>query len=771
MIGERQNGVWSTQIEKQYQDKFGEKLPSLWFQEVEAMNRIRVDCPIPGSGRYIVFPVVGQTVRTETTPDPAQARLSQFQPAALPFPEDDLWDVFITYVRSTTNISLRLIGETCHIINTDVNLNSHIAGEEYSERFEDLSSNMDLHYYDKQTIPRVGQPEVGKIYAAQVSTDWHRVKVTELRGIVCTCWFLDHGDEDKVPVEDLREIAPKFLDLPPQAITVELAGLEDYDYSESLIQHLNNYLLGKSLVGKVENRKALGNNSVKISKSTGKPRMVLFDTSSEDVDVNLNQKLIEVLVTQDSQSKLPAVGGEDVTVFVSFIAKNGELYVQKESGTFTMIEKMIVEQGPEAMKAAPATELEVGKLYLAKYAEDGSLYRAEVLSEVKEEKVEVFFVDYGNSSQVGLTDIWELSAISDVMSELPRQALKCRLSNVPPEGQQWSEKASKALRNLVPESQSVVLRVTGGPPDCPSVELHLPNSNDGSVNLDLSTEFDIFPLAPSEKDENAVETPRSNGDNSMSALEELKIDDKQSPEPSAPMSPLSSSMDLASLKTLLAPNVPAEGQYFDVNITFAVSPSNFVVQPYSEGPQLEKLMSDLNSFYNNEDNFQDLAAADIKEDDYFVARHTDGFWYRVRITKVIDGESAAVRYVDYGDLTMVSLSDIQPLWGQFRNLPFQAINAKLANIVPAQSDWLPEDTVWFSSRVADKQFVSLVKSVSGEKEPLVELVLIDTTHPSEDKYIDQELVQVSTEDNPSMIHIYLLTGWSSKPSLTGKITN
>merc|ERR1719471_622578 len=122
-------------------------------------------------------------------------------------------------------------------------------------------------------------------------------------------------------------------------------------------------------------------------------------------------------------------------------------------------------------------------------------------------------------------------------------------------------------------------------------------------------------------------------------------------------------------------------------------------------------------------------------------KHTDGFWYRVRITKVIDGESAAVRYVDYGDLTMVSLSDIQPLWGQFRNLPFQAINAKLANIVPAQSDWLPEDTVWFSSRVADKQFVSLVKSVSGEKEPLVELVLIDTTHPSEDKYIDQELVQ------------------------------
>ena len=43
--------------------------------------------------------------------------------------------------------------------------------------------------------------------------------------------------------------------------------------------------------------------------------------------------------------------------------------------------------------------------------------------------------------------------------------------------------------------------------------------------------------------------------------------------------------NIASLKTLLAPTIPPEGQYFDVNVTFAVSPSSFVVQPYNEvGP-------------------------------------------------------------------------------------------------------------------------------------------------------------------------------------------
>ena len=48
----------------------------------------------------------------------------------------------------------------------------------------------------------------------------------------------------------------------------------------------------------------------------------------------------------------------------------------RREGGFTMIEMMFVGQGPEAMKAAPATDVQEGKLYLAKYAEDGSLYRA-----------------------------------------------------------------------------------------------------------------------------------------------------------------------------------------------------------------------------------------------------------------------------------------------------------------------------------------------------------------------------------------------------------
>jgi cold shock CspA family protein len=557
------------------------------------------------------------------------------------------------------------------------------------------------------------------------------VRVVEVRGLDSTCWFIDHGDTEVVPAEDLREMAPKFLDLPPQAVTMQLAGLEDYEYSEAVLDHLNSLLLGKSLVAKVENRQLLGSHYLKSSKSV--PRLVLFDTSSEDVDVNLNQKLLELLVSQDSQSKLPPAGGEEVSVLISHIDKNGDIYVQKESSAFTMVEKLIVELGDTAMSSAPAVALLPDQLYLVKYNEDGGLYRAALLpDQVDGDTAQVFFVDYGNSSAVSKADIWELASLPEpLVQELARQALRCRLAGAPPPGHSWSEQATTALRELVPEGQTVRLRVTGVASDSVSlVEVHLPDSKDGSVNFDLSTELELFALSPSSQPPSpaktsgpvspaapplpvapailpvlaappappallaappvlvtngttgpvvAVEAERpmaqyrppalgsafllipptpsmSEGeragqekawtgtvttvnaekklgfltpDKSLPAeykgnslffhcnvvknslgrpvrlehgskvkfvlykakdgmpdnLERPKafavyVTDPMAAELEVRLPTLGS--DLASMKTLLAPTIPAAGRYFDVNVTFAVSPSSFVVQPYNE---------------------------------------------------------------------------------------------------------------------------------------------------------------------------------------------
>ena len=721
LLGNRHNGVWSTQVEKEYQAKFGEKLPSLWYQEAGALNKIRVDCPVLGSGRYIVFPVAASHPKKELSPEVVQVG-AQVPPANLEYPIEDIWDVYVLYLRSTTNVSVRLIGA------------------EYSERFDELSATMDLHYYDKSSIPGVQKPEIGKLYAAYVSSDWHRVKVVELRGILCTCYFLDHGDQDTIPVEDLREIAPKFLELSAQAINITLSGLEDYEYNENIVSRLNDHLLGKSLVAKVDNRTQLATTY----KSSLQPRMVLFDTSSDDVDVNINQKLIELLISEDYQCRLPLAGGEEIQVCISHISAQGDIYVQKEANSYSAIQKIIHEIAEKVFSSGPSGIIGMNQLYLTRFSEDNKLYRAELVHpDKKDEKYEVFFVDFGNSALVDPSEIYDLSSANESLVDMPRLALKCRLQGVPPEGYSWSDGATKALRELVPENQLVKLKVLGGDTDCPQVELNQMESNQGSINFDLSTEFDIFPALPSRSAETSVHSW-------LAKVATNGVDHSQSKVSSSDVEVVSDALnnlsgDFTDLQPLSSPTIPAEGDHFDVKVTCAVSPSNFIVQPYNEMEKLQTLMSEMDSFYTTELNLREVAVENLSEGEYLAGRHSDGYWYRVRITKLIDQVNAAVRLVDYGDLSMISISDMQPLWKQFRDLPLQAINAKLANILPVEGDWRPEDTVWFSNRVADQEFVSLVKKVSpsigDDFECVVELTLIDTTHPTVDKFIDQELIE------------------------------
>merc|ERR1711879_1003291 len=102
---------------------------------------------------------------------------------------------------------------------------------------------------------------------------------------------------------------------------------------------------------------------------------------------------------------------------------------------------------------------------------------------------------------------------------------------------------------------------------------------------------------------------------------------------------------------------------------------------------------------------------------------------------------------------MGPMERLQPLWPQFRTLPMQAINASLADIVAINGDWSTEDTLWFSERVVNHQFVSRIRDISYD--PLednikISVSLVDTTHPTTDIYIEKELVN----DKRAVISVY-----------------
>ena len=88
----------------------------------------------------------------------------------------------------------------------------------------------------------------------------------------------------------------------------------------------------------------------------------------------------------------------------------------------------------------------------------------------------------------------QLAVLSTEDPSSPPKTIRCRLEGAPPAGHKWSEAATEAFRDLVTDQTVVTLRVIREDSShCPYVELNFPDSNEGSINFDLSTEFDIFP--------------------------------------------------------------------------------------------------------------------------------------------------------------------------------------------------------------------------------------------------------------------------------------
>ena len=315
LVGNRYNGVWSTQVDVEFKRKYGKPLPEKWPVLIEpsekASKKLRVDNPI--EGRYIIYPIAVRNTNTDaengeseakneagmvhnasndttkksltSSPPPPIAPPSSGQmpnqqfsvnkssqqprPPKLTLPDDSNWYVYITCVHSTVNVCLRLLGDS------------------YSSKFDDMVTNMELKYFESPEVPCIKQlsvsnqvAEVGTLYAAKVEGDWHRVEATNVHGLEVTCYFIDHGDEDVLKVKDLRKLLPEFMTLAPQAKSVRLAGLEDLAGDQNAQAELTNLSLGRSLVGQVHAQDESG-----IS-------LILYDTNSDE-DININEKILE----------------------------------------------------------------------------------------------------------------------------------------------------------------------------------------------------------------------------------------------------------------------------------------------------------------------------------------------------------------------------------------------------------------------------------------------------------------------------------------------
>lgn len=78
LVGNRSNGVWSTQIDVEYKRKYQRTLPTNWPSMIEpseeASKKLRVDNPI--EGRYIIYPILNNPDQQEPSQQPVQGKHS-----------------------------------------------------------------------------------------------------------------------------------------------------------------------------------------------------------------------------------------------------------------------------------------------------------------------------------------------------------------------------------------------------------------------------------------------------------------------------------------------------------------------------------------------------------------------------------------------------------------------------------------------------------------------------------------------------------------------
>ena len=68
------------------------------------------------------------------------------------------------------------------------------------------------------------------------------------------------------------------------------------------------------------------------------------------------------------------------------------------------------------------------------------------------------------------------------------------------------------------------------------------------------------------------------------------------------------------------------GSYFDVNVTLAANPSNFTVQSWADGGDLESLQTDMLRFYNNAKNRRPVTKQDLS-----LVRNEKGYFFFVSL--------------------------------------------------------------------------------------------------------------------------------------------
>lgn len=293
-----------------------------------------------------------------------------------------------------------------------------------------------------------------------------------------------------------------------------------------------------------------------------------------------------------------------------------------------MMEKINEEYNGLFPKERCVHKYETGTPCVAKFSDDKRWYRGEI-SKVEDDKVSVYFVDYGNTETVDKSAV--KAANANYMS-LEVQGVKCSLSGVVSED--WSSEAIVKFEELVMDKELLadVVYFSGG----------------------------VCLVKLTENGEDVAQQLSSSGLCKLSSTTVTKPSENPYPQ------------------------MPQEvGKDITAYVSWIENPHSFWIQPEEKAETLENLVGELQEHYAAGGNRMD----NVKSGDTVVAKFSeDEAWYRAYVENIQDSNTT-VRFVDYGNTDKVSKSELFKVAENFLQFPAQALRCNLSGVKPLQSGW------------------------------------------------------------------------------------
>uniref|UniRef100_T1PG85 Tudor domain protein n=1 Tax=Musca domestica TaxID=7370 RepID=T1PG85_MUSDO len=736
------HGVFAKNFPEWFETNFQQTIPEDWFGLIQTSSLFTIDTALT---KAIIF--ANKDADKDITPLGAEdkTKVIQIDPICLPW-SDEYWSIFITHCNSTVEVWGRLFGA------------------DYSGRYSALLNDIEVYMANKKERPVSITRK--NIYLVSINDCWHRIRVEELdkSKASCLCFFIDFGDADWLPVEQLFICETHFLRLPAQAVPFSLYGLEDFEGNPAGRKCLEDLLATKSVVGKVFTKESEFYDTN--SKCHGKIQVVLFDTSTQE-DINLNQQLSNMIC---NETLPPEINQNTVTnTFVSHVSDNGDIFVQIKSPELKYVQ-MLLQQIIETrlnrdQHKVTFEDLKRSNMFLIcddEDANDVKWYRGSVVGAktIKEDSnnYPMYYVDKGITKSVDISKIFLLESLSLALSKFPEQAIKVRLHNIP----EISKHIVGRIRGLLPKDCEVLTKMAI-PGPVPQVTIHTRLEGPGilvTINDVIRNEHELMgaDLLPGPNNSTDGEE-----DDSISKFRldfsKSSQDNSSSTSLASPKTPTSNSfIDITRGLTLTTvpgspqkvsdlpklndySNIPAIGELFEVRVTMSANPSNFTIQPYKDYPNLRTLMKELQTFCENSDEFIPTDMVEIGQ--AYAAKNADSFFHRVTAIKKC-GDMIHVRFCDFGDSATVDSSHLKILPLKFRQLPKMAIQARLYGIKAVNGDWTLDDCKFFRKLTVGQTFVSVIKNIKYDN---------DTTPPTQ--ILELELIDVTTDED-ILVHELLL---------------